>query len=119
MAGVKPYWHSDPDRLVPFSTLLNVVETYYHPEIRHDNYRELIARARESRPSDTVLQEFKSQLQTLLLGDREGLHPQALTEAAWYDEDDDTAFLLRLWGDLYPDEAPPEQGESSGGERVV
>lgn len=95
------------------------METYYHPEARHDNYPSLISRARKNRADDADIQTFKRDLIALLTGDREGLHPQALTQAAWYDEEDDTAFLLRLWGDLYPDEAPPEPGESSGGELVV
>lgn len=107
MAGVKPYWHGDPERLVPFSTLLNVVETYFHPEIRYDNYDELIQRAQLDRPTDLEMQRFKQELTAVIEGRRDGLHPQALTEAAWYDEDDDTAFLLRMWHDLYPNEAPP------------
>ncbi|WP_328988813.1 hypothetical protein OG394_21545 [Kribbella sp. NBC_01245] len=42
-----------------------------------------------------------------LLGDREWLHPQVLTEAAWYDDEDDTALLERLWRDLHPEEIVP------------
>lgn len=110
MAGVEPYWHRDPQRLVPFSTLLNFVEKYYHPEIRYDNYDDLIMRAQMDRPDDLEMKRFKQEMIAVLEGHREGLHPQALTQAAWYDEEDDTAFLKRLWRDLYPDEPVPGQG---------
>jgi len=89
-----------------------MVETYYHPEIRNDNYPSLISRARKNRSDDTDMQRFKQELTTVLMGNREGLHPQALTEAAWYDEEDDTAFLRRLWLDLYPDEPMPSPPQS-------
>lgn len=115
MAGVEPYWRRDAGTAVPFSTLLSFVEKFYHPEIRHDNYRVLISRAQKNRPDDVDMQMFKRDLISLLEGNRRGLHPEALTEAAWYDEEDDTALLLRLWGDLYPDEEPPGRGESPGG----
>ena len=107
MAGVEPYWRKDPDRLVPFSTLLNFVEKYCHPEIRNDNYDLLISRAQMDRPGDAEMKRFKHELTRLLRGDREGLHPQALTQATWYDEEDDSAFLQQLWRDLYPDEPVP------------
>jgi len=107
MAGVKPYWRGDTEKVVPFSTLLSFVEKFYHPEIRNDNYDVLISRARKNRADDSDMKRFKQDLTALLTGDREGLHPQALTQAAWYDEEDDTAFLQRLWRDLYPDEPIP------------
>ncbi|WP_328988812.1 hypothetical protein OG394_21540 [Kribbella sp. NBC_01245] len=92
------------------------METYYHPEVRHDNYPSLISRVRRSGANDADIQRFKQDLIALLTGDREGLHPQALTEAAWYDEDDDTGFLQRLWRDLYPDEPLPRRpGQDSAG----
>lgn len=111
MTGVKPYWRKDTARTVPFSALLSMVEAYYHPEVRHDNYPALISRARKNRPDDADMQRFKQDLISLLTGDREGLHPQALTQASWYDEEDDTAFLKQLWLDLYPDEPVPDRAD--------
>ncbi|MFC0624550.1 hypothetical protein [Kribbella deserti] len=108
MAGVKPYWHGKANESVPFYILLNLLEAYCHPEVRAESYELLKARARKSRPDDEEMQQFKVELAALLRGERDGLHPQAITQATWYDdEDSDTEFLAKIWSDLYPDEPIP------------
>jgi hypothetical protein len=103
------YWLKD--KTVPFATFLNVLQAYYHPEIRHDNYAMLIARAREARPDDVKMATFKRELIKLLKGRREGLRPHAIDVAAAYDDfDTDDEFLAWLWHELYPDEVVPTPG---------
>ncbi|HZX04026.1 hypothetical protein [Kribbella sp.] len=44
----------------------------------------------------------------LLRGDRQGLHPGAISTAAQYDEwNTDDEFLAWLWNELYPGEPLP------------
>ncbi|WP_329483057.1 hypothetical protein OG555_12785 [Kribbella sp. NBC_01484] len=51
---------------------------------------------------------FKKEFVQLLQGDREGLHPAAISTAAEYDEwDTDDEFLVWLWQQLYPNEPVP------------
>ncbi|WP_328988811.1 hypothetical protein OG394_21535 [Kribbella sp. NBC_01245] len=106
MTKIKEYWYKD--RSVPFGTLLNLVDAYCNPEAYDGAYEALVQRARSSKPEDSDIRIFKAELTQLLQGDRDGLHPHALGTAAEYDDYDDTAFLARLWHDLYPDEPVPE-----------
>ncbi|MGW6200225.1 hypothetical protein ACWF0M_29060 [Kribbella sp. NPDC055110] len=100
------YWLKD--KTVPFATFLNVVQAYYHPEVRHTNYQLLVERAREARPDDVKMATFKKDLTQLLRGDRSGLRAGAIDVAAAYDDwDTDDEFLVWLWHELYPDEPPP------------
>lgn len=111
MTEIAKYWFDD--RAAPYSTLLRIVDTYCHPEVRHDNYESLIRRAQNPSADDAEIRTFKDELTRLLEGDLAHLHPQALTTATWYDEDSDEEFLQKLWQDLYPDEPVPSP-EASG-----
>ncbi|TDD51875.1 hypothetical protein E1263_29720 [Kribbella antibiotica] len=93
---------------LPFTTVLNFMEKYIHPEIRFNNYHYLIRRVAIAAPDDEELATFKSELVQLLEGDHRGLHPHALSVASGYeDEGDDPQFLARLWKKLYPLEHVP------------
>ena len=37
MLDIRMYWLEDDE--VPFATFLRIIQTYYHPENRHDNCR--------------------------------------------------------------------------------
>lgn len=103
---IKAYWYDDPG--ASFGTLLRIVDTYCHPEADDDTYAALIRRA-TARPDDAEMVTFRGELVRLLEGDREGLHPDALSTAAEYDDGDDDAFLERLWRDLYPNGPLPKR----------
>ncbi|WP_344237368.1 hypothetical protein [Kribbella hippodromi] len=91
-----------------------MLNTYYHPEIRNDNYEVLIERARENRPDDAKIATFKAELTQVLQGHREGLPDDAIDLATAYDDwDTDEEFLAWLWHELYPDEAVPVPETSS------
>src|SRR5882757_6202298 len=106
MPGITMYWLKDPD--APFATFLSIVQTYYHPEVRNENFAALPRRARENRSDDDDMTTFKQEFVRLLQGDREGLHPRALSVAAAYDDwDTDDEFLVWLWHELYPDDPLP------------
>ncbi|QNE18141.1 hypothetical protein F1D05_09875 [Kribbella qitaiheensis] len=106
MPQIDRYWLDD--KSVPFGTFLRYMEKYYHPEIRNDNYDALVARARLSDPGDVGLATFKSELGSLLKGNREGIHRLAIVTAAGYDDwDTDDEFLAWLWYELFPSEPVP------------
>lgn len=99
------YWLEDES--VPFATFLRVVQTYYHPEVRHDNFAELVEMARQGGGGETMT-VFKRELAQLVAGDREGLRPNAIGVASGYDDwATDDEFLGWLWGELYPGEGVP------------
>lgn len=105
MSSVDMYWLKD--RSAPFATFLGIIQTYYHPEVRNESFDELVQLTR-SGSDDPQLLTFKAELIRLLKGDREGLHPAALTTATEYEEwDTDDEFLTWLWHELYPDEPVP------------
>ena len=55
---------------------------------------------------------FRSELERLVRGDREGLRDGAIWEAAEYDGwKNDDEFLGWLWRELYPEESLPSTGE--------
>jgi hypothetical protein len=114
MSEVGRYWRRD--KSAPFATLLSMLETYYHPESRNDNYSALIERARESRPDDAKMATFRRELIEVLRGHREGLPPEAIGLAAADDEwDTDEEFLAWLWHELYPGEPVPSSASDSPG----
>ncbi|MEV8377560.1 hypothetical protein AB0P21_32785 [Kribbella sp. NPDC056861] len=105
MPEIERYWLKD--KTAPFAVFLNFLEKYYHPEIRYDNFEALIRRAKADREDDADLAVFKQEFVRLIKGDREGLHPLALSTAAEYDERNDDEFLATLWRQLYPGAVPP------------
>lgn len=106
--AIARYWLTD--KTAPFATFLNLLDAYYHPEIRHENFDALVQRARAAQVNDEELATFKQQFEQLLKGHREGLHPKALATAAGYDQRNDEEFLAWLWGELYPGEEVPGGG---------
>ncbi|WP_427896294.1 hypothetical protein ACQHIV_20405 [Kribbella sp. GL6] len=106
MPDIDMYWLTDPT--VPFATFLGVLDTYYNPEIRNDQFEKLVRRAQRDRPDDVEMAAFKTEFVRLLQGDREGLRPGAIDTAAEYDDfDTDDEFLAWLWHELYPNEPLP------------
>jgi hypothetical protein len=106
MSGTGRYWLKD--KTAPFATLLNILDSYYHPEIRNENFESLIRRAQRQRSDDTRMATFKQELTQVLQGHREGLPPGAIDLATAYDDwDTDEEFLAWLWHELYPNEAVP------------
>lgn len=87
--------------------LLDTVEAYCHPEAYDEAYDDLISRAQDP-DGDDAIKPFKEQLRIALM-DPTALAEDALFEAAQYSEGSDTAFLRKLWSDLYPDEPAPDQ----------
>ena len=105
MTGFSMYWLEDDS--VSFATFLTVIQAYYHPEVRLDNFDELIQLARRGEGGERMA-IFKDELTRLLVGDREGLRPTAISVAAGYDDwATDDEFLEWLWHELYPDEPAP------------
>ncbi|MFD7154309.1 hypothetical protein ACFV9C_06915 [Kribbella sp. NPDC059898] len=106
MQGVDRYWLDGRDG--PFATFLSYVQSYYHPEVRYDNFSTFVEYARKNPVDDPDLLTFKHELVRLLRGEHDGLDPMALSVAAEYDDfDSDDEFLAWLWHELYPDEALP------------
>jgi hypothetical protein len=101
----KSYWLED--RSVPFATFLAIVQTYYHPEVRNDNFEELVEMARAGLGGERMA-TFKAELSQLVRGDREGLRPGAIAAATEYDDWATDDELLRwLWQELYPNQPVP------------
>lgn len=96
------FWRDDPD--AEWATLLSMVDTYCHPEAWEDAYDHLKELARES--DDEQVIRFKQELRAAIQ-DPGRLPKGALSRAAVYDDGSDLKFLVRLWRDLYPDEALP------------
>lgn len=101
------YWLKDDS--VPFATFLGVLQAYYHPEVRNENFELMSQRAELDSPDDAEWATFKTEFVQLLEGHREGLRPGAIDIAAGYDDfDTDDEFLTWLWRELYPDEPLPK-----------
>lgn len=99
------YWLEDDT--VPFATFLRITQTYYHPEVRHDNFAELVQLARHGGGGEKMA-VFKRELARLVGGEREGLRPNAISVASGYDDwATDEEFLAWLWKELYPGESIP------------
>ena len=112
MSDVDMYWLDDKG--APFATFLTCLQSYYHPEVRNDNFAVFAEHARRNPPGDPVIVTFKQELTRLLRGDREGLHPAAIGVAAEYDDfDTDDEFLVWLWQELYPGESVPRSGDGA------
>ncbi|WP_209692302.1 hypothetical protein [Kribbella aluminosa] len=102
---MKSYWLDDHS--VPFATFLAIIQTYYHPEARNDNFEELVEWARAGRGGEKMA-VFKAELARLVQGEREGLRLGAIEAAAEYDDwSSDEEFLDWLWQELYPGEPVP------------
>jgi hypothetical protein len=113
--STRRYWLKDKE--APFATLLSVLSSYYHPEIRHENYEKLIRRALRDPEDDAKMATFKKELTKILRGHREGLPADAIALAAADDDwDTDEEFLAWLWHELSPNEPVPTP-ESNGSER--
>jgi hypothetical protein len=110
MSSVDMYWLDD--KSAPFATFLTCLQSYYHPEVRNDNFAVFAEYARRNPPGDAVMVTFKQELVRLLQGDREGLHPAAIGVASEYDDfDTDDEFLAWLWQELYPEDPVPGPGD--------
>lgn len=97
------YWQNNPD--APFALLLEVVETYCHPEAYDEAYDDL--KETVNLPErDPDFDRFKQQLAEAIRNPGQ-IPNDALYEAAQYDDGSDAKFLARLWRDLYPDESLP------------
>lgn len=112
MPDIDMYWLND--KSAPFATFLNVIQSYYHSEVRNAYFPSLLRRAQRGAQGDDEMVTFKEELTRLLEGDREGLPPDALTVAAEYeDQDTDEEFLMWLWKQLYPSEPVPGHGDGA------
>lgn len=98
------YWQDNAD--APFGILLDVVETYCHPEAYDEAYEDL--REIVQLPGrDAIFDRFKEQLAAAI--DDPGQVPEgALFRAAVYDDGSAYRFLIRLWSELYPHEPVPD-----------
>lgn len=101
---INRYWVGNPE--TPFYDLLSILSSALHPEAAPQNYEDL-KKATRTEPVPEWVTSFKAQLARVLRGDTEGLHPDAILEAAFYEEDTDAEFLERVWSDLFPDEPLP------------
>lgn len=105
VSNFRMYWLED--ETVPFATFLRMIQTFYHPEIRDDNFAELVQLAHDGGGGEKMV-VFKRELARLVGGERDGLSPDAISVAAGYDEwATDEEFLRWLWRQLYPDESLP------------
>lgn len=102
MAG--RYWQDDPD--APFAVLLDVVETYCHPEAYDQAYDDLKTAVHHPR-RDPIFDRFKQQL-AAAIADPRRVPDGALLRAAVYDDGSAYRFLTRMWGELYPHEPAPD-----------
>lgn len=103
-AMTRRYWQDNPD--APFAILLDVVETYCHPEAYDEAYDDLkeIVHLPER---DPIFDRFKQQL-AAAIADPGQVPVGALFRAAVYDDGSAYRFLTRLWGDVYPYEPVPD-----------
>lgn len=117
MSEFRMYWLED--ETVPFASFLRTIQTFYHPEVRDDNFAELVQLARSGGGGEKMA-VFKRELGQLAGGQRDGLRPNAISVAAGYDEwATDDEFLTWLWKELYPGEPvprTPENGEEKSPE---
>jgi hypothetical protein len=99
------YWERHPDG--PFATLIGVAATYCSPDADVEDYERLKRLAR--RQDDQRMRVFKDELRQALADPRQ-LPEGELDDAVEYDDENDEAFLRRLWRDLYGDEASGTRG---------
>lgn len=97
------YWQDHPD--APFAALLDVVETYCHPEA-YDTADHDLKTIVHLPGRDRVFDRFKQQL-AAAIADPSQVPDGALFRAAVYDDGSARGFLTRLWGELYPHERAP------------
>lgn len=88
-----------------YATLIEVLETYEHPEAWEGAQAQLRALARLV--GDPTMDQFKIEL-AAAVRDPESVPAGALDNAAEYDDGAADLYLTRLWGELYPDEPLPE-----------
>lgn len=93
------YWERHPDG--PFATLIAVAATYCSPDADAEDY-ELLKRLAEHE-DDQRMRVFKDELRQAL-ADPGRLPEGELDNAVEFSDEDETAFLRRLWRDLYSSE---------------
>ena len=101
--SIEPYWRDNLHGR--FVTLLNTLDRY------QDRYAELVAlvSSHEAPPWTLIVREDLQRA----LRDVSQIPTGALWTAAHYDDENDEAFLRRLWRDFYGDE-PIERGSNRG-----
>jgi hypothetical protein len=97
------YWERHPDG--PFATLIGVAATYCSPDADAEDYERLKRLAK--RRDDQRMHAFKAELRQAL-ADPSRLPEGELDDAVEYNDENDEAFLRRLWRDLYGDEPSGE-----------
>jgi hypothetical protein len=93
------YWERHPDG--PFATLIAVAATYCSPDADAADYEKLKRLA--GRENDQRMRVFKEELRQAL-ADPGRLPEGELDNAVEFADEDEAAFLRRLWRDLYGDE---------------
>ena len=93
------YWERHPGG--PFATLIAVATTYCSPDADAEDYDRLKRLA--GREDDQRMRVFKQELRQAL-ADPGQLPEGELDDAVEFTDEDEVAFLRRLWRDLYGDE---------------
>jgi hypothetical protein len=93
------YWERHPDG--PFATLIAVTATYCSPDADAEDYQRLKRLA--GREDDQRMRVFKEELRQALASPGE-LPKGELENAVEFTDENEAAFLRRLWRDLYGDE---------------
>src|SRR3979409_937299 len=93
------YWERHPDG--PFATLIAVTPTYCSPDADAEDYQRLKRLA--GREADQRMRVFKEELQQALANPGE-LPEGELEKAVEFTDENEVAFLRRLWRDLYDGE---------------
>ena len=96
------------NRDAPFATLIQYAATFFHPERTPrlvDSLRTAVHRPIEDQNVDA--RTFVEELRRALSGDTEGLPEDALWEVTHYGDEDDQAFLRRVWEEIFPEEPLP------------
>jgi hypothetical protein len=93
------YWERHPNG--PFATLIAVTATYCSPDADAEDYERLKRLA--EREDDQRMRVFKEELRQAL-ADPSQLPEDELDSAVEFTDENEAAFLRRLWRDLYGDE---------------
>ncbi|PRX98432.1 hypothetical protein [Allonocardiopsis opalescens] len=106
-------WRVDP--WMPYRELLHVVEWFYNPDVARPDGPAALRRLvyavehRGAVSSRHDIPRFLAELRSAL-HDPGRVRPGALKDAAAYTDEDDAAFLVRVWCDIYPDRPCPLGG---------
>ncbi len=108
MSYVYSYW-LDPEPDGPYSSFLNIMQSYLHPDSYYPEDLQEEARQTDS----PTWAKFKSDFREII-ADPTVLPEHALFTAAGYEDGTDEAFLARVWREIYGDESPSaEQVQAS------